>query len=84
MYCFYYMTTCPIECLQNLDPPDWLEKHHGFVLTLVGCLSGGFGLLLSYFLKSRCSKIKVGCISCDRDPIELEAKDVQLETASAV
>ena len=80
------MVVCPIECMQNLNPPDWLEKHHGFVLTLVATLSGGFGLLLSYFLKSRCHKISLckGCVTCDREVIELQPADVEIrESASA-
>ena len=76
-------TVCPIECMRELNPPDWLEKHHGFVLTLVATASGGLGLLLSYFLKSRCHKISCGCISCDRDVIELQPKDVEVTAASA-
>ena len=47
---------CPIECMQNLNPPDWLEKHNAFVLTLVGILGGGLGVLLSYFLKFKVQK----------------------------
>ena len=59
--------TCPIGCL-NYDADDWLTKHSTFALTLVGSLSACLGVVMSYFLKSRCSKISIGCISCDRVP----------------
>ena len=61
---------CPIECMQNLNPPDWLEKHNAFVLTLVGILGGGLGVLLSYFLNSRCKKIDICCAKCERDVLQ--------------
>lgn len=59
--------TCPVECL-TYDAEDWLTKHSTFTLTLVGSLSACIGVVMSYFLKSRCSKISIGCISCDRVP----------------
>ena len=59
--------TCPVECL-TFDSDDWLTKHSTFTLTLVGSLSAALGIVMSYFLKSRCSKIQIGCISCDRVP----------------
>jgi hypothetical protein len=58
---------CPIGCL-NYDADDWLTKHSTFTLTLIGSLSACLGVVMSYFLKSRCSKISIGCISCDRVP----------------
>ncbi len=74
---------CPLECMQNLNPPDWLEKHNAFVLTLVGILGGGAGVLLSYFLKSRCTKIKCCGINCDREPITLDSSQVEVVTSSS-
>jgi hypothetical protein len=58
---------CPVECL-TFDADDWLTKHSTFALTLIGSLSACLGVVMSYFLKSRCSKISIGCISCDRVP----------------
>ena len=59
---------CPIECINRdlicASPPDFLEKHNGFVLT--------------YFLKSRCKKIKCFGLECDRTPIELEPDQVEI------
>ena len=61
------MSTCPIECVNIVCNPSWLEKHESFVLTIVGLAGTGIGVLLSYCLNSRCKNIKAGCISCDRD-----------------
>ena len=69
---------CPIECVKSGCPsePGWLEKHNGFLLTLIGLLGGGCGVLLTYFLKSRCKKIRCCGLECDRTPIELNADNV--------
>jgi hypothetical protein len=73
---------CPIECLdRNLicdSPPDWLEKHSTFMITLLGVLGAGATVVLTYFLKSRCKKIKCCGLECDRTPIELTADQIEL------
>ena len=45
------------------------------LLTIIGMVGSGFTALLIYFLKSRCSSIKMcGCIHCDREVLpEIEA-----------
>ena len=58
------------------DPPDFLEKHGAWVLTIIGVATGCLGTLFAYFLKSRCKKIKACGFECDRDV--LDAKDVQV------
>jgi hypothetical protein len=65
---------CPIECVKSgcEDPPDWLQKHSTFLLTLVTLVAGGCGAMLTYCLRSRCSRIQLGCLSCDRTPLEVE------------
>ena len=65
---------CPIECVKSgcEDPPDWLEKHSTFLLTLVGVVGGGLGAMLTYCLRSRCSQIQLGCLSCIRQPLDVE------------
>jgi len=72
---------CPIECVKSgcEDPPDFLEKHNGFLLTLVASLSACVGIVLTYFLKSRCKNIKCGCISCDREVVTLEPQNVEIQ-----
>ncbi len=74
---------CPLECL---DPTltcgpqaDFLEKHSTFFITLIGALSACGGLVLTYFLKSRCNKIQLGCISCERKVIELDSSQIQIQ-----
>ena len=62
---------CSPECVNiGCSPPDWLEKHSTFLLTLVGVVGTGFGVLLTYFLKSRCEEIKCACIYCKRKVLE--------------
>jgi len=73
------MTVCPIECVRSACPEDdWLQKHESFVLTVVGLLGGGAGVLLSYFLKSRCTKIRCFGFSCERQPIALDQSQVEI------
>jgi len=67
------MTVCPIECVRAACPtPDWLEKHETFTLTMVATVSAAITALLSYFLKSRCTKIKCFGMSCNRQPLNLD------------
>ncbi len=77
------MVACPIECM-NRDiicdsPQDFLQKHNGFLLTLVGLVGTGAGVLLAYCLKSRCTKISCCGLKCERKPIELNPADVEIE-----
>jgi hypothetical protein len=62
--------------------PGFIEKNGTFVLTFVGIISTGIGIVLSYFLKSRCTEIKCFGISCKRRPIELSVDDVEITSAS--
>lgn len=63
--------SCPIECLADQNPPDFLEKHHGFVFSMVGMLGTGAGVLLAYLLRSRCTYIKCFGCTCRRRPVIL-------------
>jgi len=75
------MTQCPIECVRAACPsPDFLEKHEAFVITIVGILGGALGVLLNYFMKSRCTKIKCCGVGCDRQPVHLDAAQVEIVT----
>ena len=79
-------TDCPIECM-NRDlicesSPGFIEKNGTFVLTFVGIISTGIGIVLSYFLKSRCTEIKCFGLSCKRKPIELDVDDVEITSSS--
>lgn len=69
---------CSPECVNiGCQEPDWLEKHNSFVLTFATLLGGGVGVILTYFLKSRCEEIRCFCIYCKRKVIE--TTDINLE-----
>ena len=70
------MIECPIECVRAACPdPDFLEKHETFVLTMTATISATVTALLSYFLKSRCTKIKCFGLSCLRQPPQCTRAD---------
>lgn len=72
------MTVCPLECIYR-EEKSFIQKHETFILTLVATLSGTIGVILTYFLKSRCKRINCCCISCDRDVLAVEnAVDLQI------
>jgi len=75
--------TCPIECVREGCPePDWLEKHNGFLITLIGSLSAVLGVVFTYCIKSRCRNIKTCCVSCDRDVIEIKNEDIEINNVA--
>lgn len=64
--------------------PDFIERNGTWLLTVIGMLTGCIGGVLTYFLKSRCKHIKVGCMECDRQVVELEQiESVNMAAASA-
>jgi len=70
---------CPVECIKEICPdPEWLDKHNGFLITLIGALSAVLGVVFSYCLKSRCKNIRFCCLSCDRDVIQIERQNIEL------
>ena len=75
---------CPIECVKSGcdDPPDFVTKHGAWLLTIVASISAMLGLVLTYFMKSRCKTIKTPCVSCDRDVLVLEPAEVAVVTTS--
>ena len=82
---------CPLHCVNiACKQPSFLEQHETFILTIIGIGGSGLGVLLAYFLKSRCSKIKVcfGCLKCDRTPLandktdKIEPKDITINSDS--
>ncbi len=61
---------CPIACVTAACPDDtFIQKHETFLLMVIGILSTALTAMLSYFLKSRCTKIKCFGVSCTRIPI---------------
>ena len=61
---------------------DFLEKHGAWLLTIIGIATGCFGTLLVYFLKSRCKKLRLGCIECDRGVLALDPADTGVISTS--
>ena len=69
-----------MECIWRESPASFLEKHEGWTITMVGFVGTGLGVLLSFFLRSRCTKIRCCGLSCDRTPLtadELSAIEAQ-------
>ena len=70
---------CPIDCVKAAcAEPDFLEKNGAFLLTVIGGATGVVGMLLTYFLKSRCSRIRCCGAECLRDVVTLKPEDVQM------
>ena len=70
------MVDCPIECVRGACPdgPGFVEKNETFLLTVIGAGSALVGVLLTYFLKSRCKTIRTPCCSCERELLVLQAE----------
>lgn len=77
------MVECPLECIWRESPPSWLEKHEGFMITMVGLIGGGLGGLLAYFMRSRCTKIKCCGAGCVREPLTVQEIKVIDSTTAA-
>ena len=72
---------CPIQCIKaGCDEKDWLVTHESFVLIITATISATLGVMFSYFLKSRCTRISFCGFSCDRTPVDLEAVDLAIPT----
>ena len=72
---------CPIECVKAgcETPPDFLEKHSTFLITLVGSFGACLGVVFTYFLKSRCKTIKTPCFECARDVIQIKQENIEIK-----
>lgn len=57
-----------------IGEPDFLERNGTFLLTALGIIGGCVGSMMVYFLKSRCSEIKLcwGCVNCVREPLPVD------------
>jgi hypothetical protein len=80
-------TYCPIDCISRDlicdSPPDFLDKHSSFIITVIGVVSGSIGVVLTYFLKSRCTEIKCWGFFCRRKPLETDIETINVESVSA-
>ncbi len=50
-----------------------------FILTVLGMVGGCGTALIAYFLKSRCTRIRCGCIECIREPLPADQVTVNVE-----
>ena len=50
--------------------PSWFDDT--FILSLLGLMGGGGGACIYYLLRSRCTSVRLGCISCERDVLPAE------------
>ena len=48
---------------------NFIEVNGTWLLSFVAMLSACVSGTLVYFLKSRCTRIKCGCVSCEREPL---------------
>ena len=55
--------------------PEWFNA--SFIITMTGFIGGGIGVALVFCIKSRCTSIKCGCVSCERDVIPLTVSEIQ-------
>ena len=76
---------CPFECINSgCVTPDFLERHGSWVLTVIVGVTGCLGMVLTYFLKSRCSRIYCCCgVKCFRDVIELGPSAIEIRPSSS-
>ena len=71
---------CPACNPCNCPTPDFIERNGTWLLGTFGIASALIGGMFAYFLKSRCTRISCGCVSCDRDVVALKAEDIEVKT----
>ena len=71
--------TCPLECI-TYNGDDFIQKNETFILTCVASFSALVGVLLSYCIRSRCTKISCCGLICDRDPIPVNHSSIEEES----
>lgn len=57
--------------MSNNYEPDFIERNGTWLLSVFGILGSCLTGMTVYFLKSRCSNIKIcwGCVDCIRQPL---------------
>ena len=73
---------CPACNPCNCPDPDFIERNGTWLLGVCGLLVTCVGATLTYFLKSRCTKIKCCGAECDRELVVVDPEDVKIETSS--
>lgn len=59
--------------MPDCDAYEFFSNNSAFVLTLIGLLGAGCSAFGMCILRSRCSHIKCGCISCERSVLSEQA-----------
>ena len=75
---------CPVECLTTAKDvacpdADFIERNGAWLLTVIGAAAGCMGTVLTYLLRSRCSKISCWGAECVRDVVKLNPGDVNVQ-----
>ncbi len=75
---------CPIECVRVGCPePDFVEKNGTWLLTVIAGFTGCFGMVLTYFLKSRCKQISCWGVNCIREVIDVKTEDIEITSSKS-
>jgi hypothetical protein len=53
--------------------PDFIERNGTWVLSMMGAVLTCIGIIFTYFLKSRCTRVKCCGFECERQPIPTSA-----------
>ena len=71
-----------LEVIESQKEPDddFVSKNGAWLLTVIGLFSACVGGVFTYFLRSRCRKLKFGCLECDRDVLDLKSSDAIITT----
>jgi len=63
--------------------PDFIERNGTWLLGVLGIFATCVGGMFTYFLKSRCTRIRLCGSECTRQPIALDPSEVKVQTAGA-
>jgi hypothetical protein len=58
--------------------PDFIERNGTWILSMIGVLGACMGGLCVYMIKSRCTKIKLCGMECERDVLALDPSEIQV------
>ena len=62
----------------NQPVPYYYFFDDTFILTILGLLGGCGTAIISYFLRSRCTRIRCGCIECIREPLPPDQVSIEV------
>ena len=83
--CIYEMDPtilCPLQCVsQDCPMPGFMEKNSAWLLTVIAGCTGCVGMVLTYFLKSRCKQIGCCGVHCIRDVVDLRPASIEITSS---